>query len=234
MRALAIIPARGGSKRIPRKNIKPFRGIPVIAYSIRCATLSGCFDEVMVSTDDAEIAEIAEGFGAVVPFMRTPATANDFATLADVVAEVLEMYAERGRSFDEFCCILPTAPLLEARDISESRHALSSAPAIFSAARFEYPIWRALRLRDGAASMIWPEHLRSRSQDLETAYHDAGMFYWARAAAFSGRGTLFLEGSRIWELPTTRIQDIDTPEDWELAEMKFERLGKTPGPPGRG
>lgn len=232
MSAIAIIPARGGSKRIPRKNIKPFLGTPVIAYSIRAAMESECFDEIMVSTDDAEIADIAVRSGAVVPFMRNAKTADDHSTLADVVSEVLASYSERNTNFNQVCCILPTSPLLDSRDIARARALLSSAPGVFSATCFGYPIWRALQVRDGVASMIWPEHARSRSQDLPRSYHDAGMFYWAEVQAFLEQRTLFLDGCRIWELPEHKIQDIDTSEDWRLAELKYAMLHETTVPTG--
>lgn len=232
MRAVAIIPARGGSKRIQRKNIKPFLGAPMISYSIRGARDAGCFDEVMVSTDDPEIADTALSLGAAVPFMRSISSSDDHATLADVVSEVLLGYSEQGVLFDEFCCILPTSPLLDPRDVRDARKELGTAPAVFSAVRFGYPIWRALQVRDGSVSMIWPEHELSRSQDLPTAYHDAGMFYWAKTSAFLEQRTLFLGGSRIWELPEDRVQDIDTPEDWRLAELKYAMIHASDHPTG--
>lgn len=224
MTALAIIPARGGSKRIPRKNIKEFLGVPMIAYGIRAAMDSGCFDEIMVSTDDPEIERTARAHGAAVPFPRSERASDDHATLSDVVSEVLATYAERGSVFDEFCCILPTCPLLDSRDLRAAKGVLADAPGVFSGVRFGYPIWRALQVRDGEVSMIWPEHLRTRSQDLPPAFHDAGMFYWCRTADFLEQRNLFLPGARLWELPAERVQDIDTPDDWRLAELKHAML----------
>ena len=224
MTRLAVIPARGGSKRIPQKNIRDFAGRPIIGWSIATALDSGLFDTVMVSTDDAEIAAVAEAAGASVPFLRSAATSDDHATLVQVMSEVIAAYAEQGRAFDAVCCILPTAPLLTAARLAEGAEMFASGrfDSVFALVAFPAPVQRALRRdADGMASMLQPEHYASRSQDLEPAYHDAGQFYWASAETwlsgvpvFSGRaGTLVLD--------PMEAQDIDTEADWQLAELKF-------------
>lgn len=223
MRNLCIIPARGGSKRIPRKNVKPFLGKPMIAYPIEVALKSGLFDEVMVSTDDLEIAEIARQFGAKVPFMRTAETANDFATLADVLHEVLINYEKLGQSFDNMCCILATTPLLQSEDIVNGYTKLinSEFSTIVPVVQFSYPILRAFKMnKDGAISYNWPEYAKSRSQDLPNAYHDSGTFYWHRISIWkTGRLT---RGAVI--VNEESVQDIDTEHDWKMAEIKYKLL----------
>jgi len=219
---LCIIPARGGSKRIPRKNIKPFLGKPIIAYSIEAAMKSNLFDEVMVSTDDNEIAEIAREHGAKVPFFRTGENANDFATLADVIDEVKNQYLELERSFENICCILPTAPLLTVDNLRKGYELLVSkkADSVRPVVRFYYPIQRAVKLYDnGKVSMFYPEYQNTRSQDLEPTYHDAGQFYWMKFEAG-------LKGINKFgfEIPNTLVQDIDNEEDWIMAEIKFKYL----------
>jgi N-acylneuraminate cytidylyltransferase len=181
MSNIAIIPARGGSKRIPRKNVRDFLGKPIINYSIETALESGLFDEVMVSTDDEEIAEIAIKSGAKVPFMRSNENADDHATTVDVLIEVLKNYESEKKYFDNGCCIYPTAPLLKASFIESGYNKLieESFNTVFPVVEFSYPIKRSLKLtEEGKAEMNWPEHIDSRSQDLPTAYHDAGQFYW--------------------------------------------------------
>ncbi|MDZ4363646.1 pseudaminic acid cytidylyltransferase [Brevundimonas sp.] len=226
MKRLAVIPARGGSKRIPRKNIRDFAGRPIIGWSIATALDSGLFDTVMVSTDDAEIAALAEVGGASVPFLRSAATSDDHATLVQVMAEVIAAYADQGRAFDAVCCILPTAPLLTAARLIQGAEMFASGgfDSVFALVAFAAPVQRALRRdADGMASMLQPEHYASRSQDLEPAYHDAGQFYWASvetwlsgAPVFSGRaGTIVLD--------PMEAQDIDTEADWQLAELKHLR-----------
>ena len=223
MKNLAIIPARGGSKRIPRKNVKPFLGKPMLAYSIEAALSTGLFDEVMVSTDDEEIAEVARQYGAKVPFMRTPATANDYATLADVMKEVLTEYKNRGQEFDNSCLILATCPMLQSQDISSAynRLTLSDFTMVYPVVLFSYPIWRCLDLaEDGSMRRHWPEFENSRSQDLPKQYHDTGTFYWYKNAEWLA-GNVKIGGIEVDE---TTIQDIDTETDWKLAEMKYKLL----------
>ena len=189
MSRIAIIPARGGSKRIPRKNIKEFCGKPILAYSIEAALNSQLFDEVMVSTDDAEIADIAKQYGASVPFLRSAETANDFAILKDVLNEVLSEYKELGKEFDEICCILPTAPLVETADIIKSHEILEREKCIsvVPVVKYSYTIFRSLKIENGRLDMNWPENFPKRSQDLPDAYHDAGLFYWYSKKYFEER-----------------------------------------------
>ena len=224
---LAIIPARGGSKRIPRKNIKPFLGKPIIAYSIEAAIQSNLFDEIMVSTDDEEIAEIAKQYGAKVPFLRSPENANDFATLADVLIEVVDHYKNIGKTFKNICCVLPTAPLTSNSRIKEAFTKLidEKLESVFPVAEFSYPILRALEFDDNnKLKMIWPEHLKTRSQDLKPAYHDSGSFYWVKTNALLEQKTLFCKNGSAIVLPGTEVQDIDNETDWKLAELKYKLL----------
>lgn len=223
MSMVAIITARGGSKRIPRKNIKEFCGKPIMAYSIEAALQSGLFDEVMVSTEDAEIAEIAKKYGADVPFMRSVATADDYATTADVLNEVLREYEKRGRKFDWMCCIYPTAPFVSAQTLQQAWAYLEEkqADALTPVVRFSYPPQRCFILENGYLRFKWPEYIRSRSQDLEPFYHDAGQFYFHRVQEFQ-------EGQIRRTVPyilnDMQVQDIDNLEDWEMAETKFRML----------
>ena len=223
MKNICIIPARGGSKRIPRKNVKPFLGKPMLAYPIEAALKTGLFDEVMVSTDDEEIAEVARKYGATVPFMRSAETANDFATLADVLHEVLDNYEKQGRKFDNMCCVLATTPLLQSDDINSGYSKLmdSEFTSIVPIVQFSYPILRSFKMdENGAIEYNWPEYIRSRSQDLPKAYHDSGTFYWHKIDAWkSGNG---LRGGVVVSEET--VQDIDTEQDWKLAEMKYKIL----------
>lgn len=226
---LALIAARGGSKRIPRKNIRPFLGKPIIAYSIEAALESGCFDEVMVSTDDQEIAEVAGRHGASVPFLRSAATSSDHATTAAVISEVLREYAVRGRAVEIACCLYPTAPfvtpaiLRSGLELLESDHRFSG---VIPVARFSYPIQRALRIRARCVEMFQPEHLLTRSQDLEPAYHDAGQFYWLRVEKFANEPSLMTPTTAALVVPEWQVQDIDNEEDWAAAEMKFAQLNR--------
>lgn len=226
MSKLAIIPARGGSKRIPRKNIKEFCGKPILAYSVEVALKAGLFDEVMVSTDDNEIAEVARKFGASVPFIRSKETANDFAILKDVLYEVLEKYKEMGKEFDEVCCILPTAPLLESEDILKSYEILASnsATSVVPVVKYSYTIWRSLKIQDGRLQMNWPENFPKRSQDLPEAFHDAGLFYWYNKKYFEEKIPGFGENAYPYILAEEKVQDIDTEDDWRIAEMKFKLI----------
>lgn len=223
MKNLCIIPARGGSKRIPRKNVKPFMGKPIMAYSIENAFATGLFDEVMVSTDDPEIMEVAKQYGASVPFVRTEKTANDFAPLADVLHEVVDMYAEQGKTFDNMCCILATCPLVKVSYISEAYQKLINSDfiSVYPVVQFSYPILRSLRMDDnGEVSMNWPEYAKTRSQDLAPAYHDSGTFYWHKVDAWmSGKR----KGGGI-VMAEDLVQDIDTEEDWRMAELKYQLM----------
>ena len=223
MKNLCIIPARGGSKRIPRKNIKSFLGKPIIAYSIEAALKSKLFDEVMVSTDDKEIAEVAKQFGAKVPFMRSAETASDYATTADVLKEVLVKYQSLGKEFDCFCCFYATAPLVQSKDVVAAFELLqkSNFTCVYPVVQFSYPIWRCLDIApDGTMTRHWPEYENSRSQDLPKEYHDSGTFYWYKTKEWLS-GNIKVGGIEVSE---TTIQDIDTETDWKLAEMKYELL----------
>lgn len=227
MKILAIIPARGGSKRIPRKNMKKFMDKPIIAYSIESALQAKVFDEVMVSTNDQEIVKIALEYGVKVPFIRTEQTANDFATLADVVEEVVLNYEELGQKFDYICCILPTAPFLTSQRLVESLSLLVEGKydSVTPVLRFSYPIQRALQIdSSNKLSMIWSENLKKRSQDLLPTYHDCGQFYWMRTNAFLREKSFFMKNGGAIVLLEKEVQDIDTLEDWELAELKYKIL----------
>ncbi|MBO5608334.1 MAG: pseudaminic acid cytidylyltransferase [Treponema sp.] len=226
MSRIAIIPARGGSKRIPRKNIKNFCGKPILAYSIEAALKSNLFDEVMVSTDDEEIAEIAKQFGASVPFLRSAETSNDFAILKDVLNEVLSKYAELGNVFDEICCILPTAPLIETEDIVNSQKILEDAKcvSVIPVVKYSYTIFRSLKIENGKLSMNWPENYAKRSQDLPDAYHDAGLFYWYSKMYFEEKVAGFGANACPYILDEEKVQDIDTLDDWRIAEMKYKMM----------
>jgi N-acylneuraminate cytidylyltransferase len=226
MNNLAIIPARGGSKRIPKKNIKDFLGKPIISYSIKTAIQSNLFDEIMVSTDDEEIAKIAIKYGAKVPFFRSKEVADDYAILAEVVIEVLQQYEIQNIKFDNVCCILPTAPFLTKKDIITGYKKLiqSSFNCVFPVVKYSFPIQRALQLDGQKIKMIWPENLTTRSQNLKPSYHDAGLFYWVKSK-------MILKENRIWNDNTSAIiinefmaHDIDTPEDWQRAEIAYAVL----------
>lgn len=223
---LAIIPARGGSKRIPRKNIKAFCGQPMIAYSIKAALESGCFDKIVVSTDDEEIAYVARSYGAEVPFMR-PKELSDDHTGADVVVEhVIETLKGLGESYDFVCTIYATAPLLQASFLQQGYEALrcSNAAYAFSATSMPFPIWRTFRITpENRCEMFWKENYSQRSQDLEVAYQDAGQFYWQNRT-IQLNDIIFGSQSIPILLPRHYVQDIDTPEDWTNAEIMFRLL----------
>ena len=223
MNSLAIITARGGSKRIPRKNIRPFCGKPIIAYSIEAAIESGLFAEVMVSTDDMEIAEIAREHGASVPFMRSEKTADDYATTYDVLAEVLAEYNARGERFDYLCCLYPTAPFVTAEKLKQSFSRLqeSGASALTPVVPFEFPIQRALQIVDDRLEFVHPEHASTRSQDLEPRYHDCGQFYWYVAEILANAPAHLARDTTYFEIPDSEVRDIDTPEDWTIAEALY-------------
>lgn len=224
MPSLAIIPARGGSKRIPRKNIRSFCGKPIIHYPIAVALQSGLFDEVMVSTDDQEIADVAIQGGAKVPFLRSAATSNDTAVTAAVISEVLHRYREKGVEFDRLCCIYPVTPLLQAKHLKEAAALLEAenVESVQPVVRFGFPPQRAVRvLPDGRVSWIYPEHALTRSQDLEAQYHDVGQFYWWKTVHFLRENLLVGTNSFAYEMSELDIQDIDIEVDWQLAEQKY-------------
>jgi N-acylneuraminate cytidylyltransferase len=220
MSNLAIIPARGGSKRIPKKNIKDFLGKPIIAYSIETALKSGLFDEIIVSTDDPEISDVAIKYGAKVPCFRSSETSNDFASLSDVMNEVILFYKNRNIRFDYVCCILPTTPLVTMENLKLGYGLITNSEfdSIRPIVRYSYPIQRAFRYnKNGGVELFNPEHLWSRSQDLEPAYHDAGQFYWfyfEKGLTGTNRGAFII--------PEKDVQDIDTLEDWDIAELKYK------------
>jgi len=219
---IAVIPARGGSKRIPRKNIKDFCGKPMIAWSIEAAKTSGLFDHIIVSTDDAEIAEVAEQWGAEVPFMRPDELSNDFAGTTEVIAHATQWAIDQGYDVDAVCCIYATAPFVQVADLKRGWEAIASGDwaYAFTVTDFAGPIFRSFKqTAEGGIEMFLPEHFSTRSQDLPTALHDAGQFYWGRPSAW-------IEGKRIFDrysipvlIPRWRVQDIDTQEDWERAEI---------------
>lgn len=237
MSVLAIITARGGSKRIPKKNIKEFLGKPIIAYSIEAAKKSSVFDEVMVSTDSEEIAEVARKCGAAVPFYRSEQTANDFATTADVLLEVVSKYREMGRDYDWICCLYPTAPFVtdEVLRTAWDKAEKGGVDAVVPVVRFSFPPQRCFVIRDektcrsqdaivGILEYKWPEYRTARSQDLEPYYHDAGQFYFVRTSELLEQRTVIPERTAPLILDETRVQDIDNEEDWIIAEMKYQRM----------
>jgi len=225
MSSLAIITARGGSKRIPRKNIRPFLGKPIIQYSIEAALSSGIFTEIMVSTDDDEIARIAAAAGASVPFMRSSAAAGDYASTDDVIREVLTSYQALGKNFDSFCCIYPTAPFVTAQKLRTAMEMLQSAESVMPVVPFSYPVQRGLALdSQGHIGYKWPEYATARSQDLEKIYHDCGQFYACRTEAFFREGTTDTPNMIPLILPEMEVQDIDTLEDWAIAEVKYQKM----------
>lgn len=226
MKRLAVITARGGSKRIPRKNIKPFNGKPIIAYSIEAALSTGIFDEVMVSTDDKEIAEIAMQYGAKVPFYRSEATSNDFATTNDVLLEVIDEYEKRGEVFDLCCCIYPTAPFITGDKLKTAVDMLenSDADTLIPVIPFSYPPQRALVVENGRLVFKYPENIDARSQDLEKHFHDVGQFYCMKIPAYKVNKKLMLGNILPFEISELEVQDIDNQTDWELAELKWRIL----------
>jgi pseudaminic acid cytidylyltransferase len=217
---IAVIPARGGSKRIPRKNVRPFNGRPMIAWSISAALESGCFDRVIVSTDDEEISAVAVAHGAQVPFVRPEELADDHATTGDVMAHAAAWLTPCNPS--AICCLYATAPFVSPDDLRRAMEMLDGHDYVVPVTSFSFPIQRAVRLgEDGAVSMLHPEHRQSRSQDLEAAFHDAGQFYWGSTQAWLQRRPIFSPSSRAFVIPRWRVQDIDDEEDWKRAEMMF-------------
>jgi N-acylneuraminate cytidylyltransferase len=226
MKSIAIIPARGGSKRIPRKNIKDFLGRPIIAYSITAALQSKAFDEVMVSTDDVEIADISKKYGAKVPFFRSAELSNDGAMTAPVLVEVLNEYERSGKPFDRVCCIYPCAPFIKAERLQQAMALLGEkqCDSVFPVAKFSYPPQRCLVIRDEKVRMLHPENYNVRSQDLEPYYHDVGQFYCVRKEPLLATGKLIGENSYPVIIGESEMQDIDTEEDWKIAEIKYRIL----------
>lgn len=226
---VAIIPARGGSKRIPRKNVQPFAGQPIIAYAIQTAARSGLFERIVVSTDDVEIADVARRYGAEVPFERPKELSDDFTGTHEVVSHAVAWLLDHGAPVRNACCIYPTAALLRADDLQRGLDELARGgwDTVLAATTFPYPILRALtRGDDGAVRMIYPEHYQTRSQDLPEALHDAGQFYWATAATWLGPARGFTTTTSVVLLPRWRVQDIDTPEDWTRAEVIYRAFGE--------
>lgn len=223
---IAIITARGGSKRIPHKNIKDFCGKPILAYSIEAALDSGVFDEIMVSTDSEEIAEIAKRFGAKVPFFRSDENSNDYSTTVQVLLEVLTAYENKGCKFDQMCCLYPTAPFVTAKKIREALSLMqqSQADAVVPIVRFSFPPQRAFVLEEGLLRYQYPQYEKARSQDLQVIYHDCGQFYWCKTDALQKYESLIVPNTVGFVVPEEEVQDIDTPSDWHIAEMKFRRM----------
>ena len=226
MNAIAIITARGGSKRIPGKNMRDFCGKPILAYSVKAALQSGLFEEVMVSTDSEAIADVAKAYGASVPFLRSAKTSGDYATTADVLSEVIEKYRDLGGMFDCFCCIYPTAPFLTAEKLRNAFAAFTEtgADSLIPVIRFSYPPQRALIVRDGQLAYQSPEYAAARSQDLEPFYHDCGQFYLCKTEPFLRRHSILTPTSIPFILPEEETQDIDNESDWIIAEWKFKAM----------
>ncbi|MEZ8109531.1 pseudaminic acid cytidylyltransferase [Vibrio splendidus] len=225
---IAIIPARGGSKRIPRKNIKDFNGKPIIAYSIEVALASGCFDKVIVSTDDAEIADVAKQYGAEVPFMRPAGVSDDFSTTADVLLHAIDWYEEQSQSIEYLCCIYATAPFININDIRNTYKLLLECPSAdycFPVCEFPFPIQRGVKLTQGQrVEMFQPEHFNTRSQDLEVGYHDVGQFYWGKPSAYRQQIPMFSDKAIAYPVSRKRVVDLDTPEDWDFALLLSQAL----------
>ncbi|MFY9143265.1 pseudaminic acid cytidylyltransferase [Sulfuricurvum sp.] len=224
---IAIIPARGGSKRIPRKNIKSFCGKPIIAYSIEAAQKSGLFDRIVITTDDEEIAELARSYGAEVPFMRPKELSDDHTATIPVIAHAIQTLQDQGSIIDAACCIYATAPFIRPDDIAEAYHALIEhhKSYAFPLTTFPFPIFRGVKRDEkGNIEMFWPEHFSTRSQDLPEAYHDVGQFYWGKPDAWLEGTPIFSEAATTIVLPRHLVQDIDTPEDWLRAELMYKAL----------
>jgi len=222
---VCVIPARGGSKRIPRKNIKEFNGKPIIAYSIEAALKSNCFSQVIVSTDDDEISEVAMKYGAKVPFVRPDELSNDYVGTIPVIRHAIEWIEDNNNTVENVCCLYATAPFVQSKIISEAYQQLISSKSdyCFSVTSFAFPIQRAIKIVQGyKVDMFYPEHFNIRSQDLEEAFHDAGQFYWGKAQAFKDELALFSEVSSPYVLPRHLVQDIDTIEDWIRAELMHQ------------
>jgi pseudaminic acid cytidylyltransferase len=223
---IAIIPARGGSKRIPKKNIKSFLGKPIIAYTIEAALQSQLFDKVIVSTDNEEIAIIARFYGAEVPVLRSNKNSDDHAVLADVILEVLLFYKNKKITFDKICCLLPTAPFVTYKSLKTSYNKLKNEKldAVFPVLEFSFPIQRSFEVLENKIHMVWEEYMNSRSQDLAKRYHDAGQYYWLKTTSFLEEKKLFMKNSGAIIISELEAQDIDTETDWKLAELKYKLL----------
>lgn len=221
---ICVIPARGGSKRIPRKNINFFLGKPIIAYSIEEAIKSKLFDKVIVSTDDEEIAKVAREYGAETPFVRPKEISDDFTGTSDVVKHAINWLIGKGMVYEYVCCIYATAPFLQEKYLKQGFKALekNKVSFSFSVTSFAFPIQRAIKIKDDRVSMFYPENFTARSQDLEEAYHDAGQFYWGKAQAFLDDEMIFSDKSFPVVLPRYLVQDIDTLEDWHKAELMYK------------
>lgn len=228
---LAIIPARGGSKRIPLKNIKNFLGKPIIAYSIQAALESKLFDEVMVSTDDETIAKIAVEYGAKVPFKRSEENAGDQASTEDVLKEVLKNYGNNGMKFDYACCLYPCAPFITYEKLRQAYSKLSTEhiDTVFTVLKYGSPIQRALKLENGRIKMFYPANYYKRTQDLEPAYHDAGQFYFFSTEKFLKNGELWTDNTTAIIINDLEAQDIDNESDWKMAELKYSLLHNNAG-----
>jgi N-acylneuraminate cytidylyltransferase len=227
---VCIIPARGGSKRIPRKNIKEFNGKPIIAYSIEAALKSNCFDRVIVSTDDNEVAEVAREYGAQVPFIRPDSLSNDYSGTIPVIKHAIEWLERHNNAIENVCCLYATAPFVQPQVISKALQQLqeSKADYCFSATSFAFPIQRAVKLTaEKRVDMLYPEFFETRSQDLEEVYHDAGQFYWGKSEAFKEGVLIFSDKSTLYMIPRYFAQDIDTVEDWIMAESMYQFFKKS-------
>ena len=228
MKNLAIIPARGGSKRIPCKNVKDFLGKPIMAYSVKAALDSKLFDEVMVSTDDEEIAVVAKKYGVKVPFMRSEENSNDYLSLADVCIEVVKCYESLRMNFDAVCCILPTAPFVSSEKIIAAKNMLNDSDynCVFPVVEYGYPIQRSLKIEDRFVKMLWLDNYYKRSQDLEKMYHDAGQFYFIKTKTLLTEKRMFVKKAGAIILNCLETQDIDTEIDWKLAELKYKIMAQ--------
>lgn len=224
MSTIAIITARGGSKRIPRKNIKPFMGKPMLAYAIEAAKGAEVFDEIMVSTDDDEIASIARANGASVPFMRSERTANDHATTVEVLEEVLSRYASSGQKFDTTCCLYPCVPFLKPSVLRSAFNLLADYDAVVPVCHYPVPIEWAMRIQDGCLIPNDPKSQSLRSQDLEPKYYDVGMFYYCRTSVLLQGKSLVPRRTAAFKIDEMSCQDIDTPDDWKMAEVKWRMM----------
>lgn len=226
---LCIIPARGGSKRIKKKNIKNFCGKPIIAWSINIALASNCFDKIVVSTDDTKIANLARKFGAIVPFKRPKSLSDDFTSTVDVISHAVKWEIQNYKKPDYVCCIYATAPFIKAIDIKNGLKLLKSQSSdyIFTATNFPYPIQRAFRMKKNRViEMFYPKHYKSRSQDLEKSYHDAGQFYWGHTESWIKKKPMISNKAKPIFLPRDQVHDIDTIEDWKIAERFFKLSNK--------
>lgn len=228
---LCIIPARGGSKRIPRKNIKNFLGKPIIAYSIEAALNSNIFDEVMVSTDDSEIADFSRNLGANIPFMRSSETSGDFATTAAVLREVIEDYEKKDIFFENVCCIYPCAPFVTSKKLINAFNLMQKEKLerVLTVVPFDFPIQRAIKIKNSKPHYLFPEYESCRSQDLEEIYHDAGQFYFHTVKSLKENAGMISDECGLYKIPILEAQDIDVEEDWEFAELKYERLRSKKG-----